>query len=304
MFNLPSFLISSQLGIFILIAFASLMVIALIELIGMWCLLQKMGRHDFAALVPGYNIWEYSRGAGFAAPVSVLFILLLLAFIVCSSVYFQSFYTTMFSNRIFGLNLFLSITAGSSYAFDLFTNAWVTQFLFDLQTFNPWLIALMITFVLYVIFYIVATYGVAKSFGHGIVFTIAMLLFPFIFIPLLGISKGQRYHGPHFDKKLRGGSGQLWAAAVEARIQAFGSNAPLALSIIGLILSMLCMPIPALVLYIIALVRNRADKGKLLSGAKRTATIVIVIIGIIISILSIVLIIYVARSSVGLLGLI
>lgn len=255
-------------------------VLGILELIGMWCLLQKMGRHDFAALIPGYDMWEYSRGAGFNGGLSILYVTAFVAFLFCVCGFSAAISPVL---RDTFLSIPIDMDAGSLCA--VLGSAFMGRLELAIRSFDPWLIGAAIALIVYAVLYIVATFGIAKSFGHGVLCTIGIVIVPFIFLPLLGCSKKQQYANPYFDKSLRGqNDAHKWASAVHARKQAFGSNAPFALSLIGLCMSMVFLPVPSIVLCIIALVRNNKDKGISLAAPKRIATLVISILAIILSI--------------------
>lgn len=281
-FDLSVSLYSGQLLLLMTILSGIIIVLGILELVGMWCLLQKMGRHDFAALIPGYDMWEYSRGAGFNVGLSVLLVAAFAAFVFCICGFSMSISPAL-TNTL--LSLPIDMDAGSLSA--ILASAFMSRLDVALLSFDPWLVGAAIALIIYVVLYIIASFGISRSFGHGVPYTIGIVILPFVFLPLLGCSHEQCYRNPYFDKTLRGqDDARKWASAVHARMQAFGSNAPLALSLVALCMSMAFLPIPSIVLSIIALVRNNRDKGVSLAMPKRIAALVISIIAIIVSILS------------------
>lgn len=300
---MPTSTITAEWMLVLLVLYLVLIVLEIVQLIGMWCLLQKMGRHDFAALIPGYSQWEYARGAGFNVGFALLFVVSLIGFWAFLYGYLFTVSIPLITTSVSDPLFLYTAYSGSASLYDLVLTTLTNRLIVDVQLLNPWIIGALIAAALYLVFYLVATYGVAKSFDHGIFYMLGIIILPFIFIPILGCSRKQHYHGPHFNKELRNSNADLWDSAVRARLQAFGSNAPLALSLFGLICGMSFLSIPGVVLCIIALVRNSTDKGKPLSGAKYGATKVVSIIGIIMSILVVVLAFIYGGLFIRLLGL-
>ena len=254
------------------------LILAIIYYVGYWCLLQKMGRHDFAALGPGYGLWEYARGAGLGCGLATFMLLALIASMACGDVFVATFgYDGFWEDFSYAFVLAGDNGAGAvRFALDLL----VTQF----TRFNPLLYSCLIFAAIYIVLYLYASYGVARSFGHGIGFTLGLVILPIIFIPILGGSRNQKYSGPYLDRNKRPGVVQDWAGAVEARVDAFGSNAPLALALMGMVMSATLMTLPGIVISLIALVRNRQEKAKPLSRPKHTATTIIGWLGILIGV--------------------
>ncbi|MDE3228927.1 MAG: hypothetical protein KGO05_03520, partial [Chloroflexota bacterium] len=58
-----------------------------------------------------------------------------------------------------------------------------------------WLLLLMFLPIVNVIFAIMLTNDLSKSFGHGLGFTLGMIFLPFIFFPILAFGSSQ-YVGP------------------------------------------------------------------------------------------------------------
>lgn len=270
---------AAPLIIGIAVAFLAILLLQLLTLIGWWRTLQKMGRHDFAALVPGYNLWELSRGAGFTVGLAAFFVIVyavqsLVPLVIAVGLDYQSLalqLVLVFSVPVQQVPETLSIWA-----------AGLAQSLFEL--YGPLLVATVVAGVLAFVLQLYAYYGVARSFGHGVGYVIGLLLFPFIFFMVLGCSSKQRYRGPYLDKTSVAAMQLPWDSLVTARRNTFGSNAPLALALGGLAMGAVLLSIPGIALCIAALVKNSGEKGKPLAVAKCTVTTVVSVLGIVISV--------------------
>lgn len=252
--------------------------VGILHYVGLWKTLQKMGRHDFAALVPFYGPWEFARGAGFGPLIATLMALLLVAQAACWAVVAYGIDFGEFQ-RVY---LVMSLTPAADVPADL--AAWIQDWAdgFMAQNLNLMLaIGAMAAF--YLILHIAACYGVARSFGHGIGYMLGLVILPFLFLMVLGCSRRQVYDGPFLDMKQRLQPRLDWAGLVQARKATFGSNAPLALALLGMGSGMLLGTLPGIVLCILALARNSAEKGKPLASAKCTMTTVTAVLGILLS---------------------
>lgn len=263
-------------GIFI--SAVVVLVLSIVYYVGYWCLLQKMGRHDFAAIVPGYAVWEYGRGAGLSCGLSWILVLGWLAYSILGATFLTTFGYEGFWNDFWYAFMFAG--DGGAGALDFATELLKMQF----AQFNPHLYCFLLAAVFFLVLNLYASYGVARSFDHGIAFMLGLVIVPFVFVPLLGGSSAQTYQGPYLDQSQQSLGVQNWTVAVEARLDAFGSNAPFALALVGMMLGAVCVSLPGIALSIIALVRNRYEKDKPLSRPKYSATLAIGWLGILISI--------------------
>lgn len=245
---------------------------------GLWGTLQKMGRHDFAALVPFYGSWELARGAGLGPGAATVFVLLALGQVVCSTlVLFNVDYSMLASGFNFTAQVpmeFILENLSSNmreYAVQLYSQNTVV--------FLVWAVLAVISLLMY----LVILFGVARSFGHGIGYVLGLIILPFLFYMILGYSRRQVYTGPYLDKDQRFRPRLPWETLVHARMATFGSNAPLALALMGMVMGLVLLTVPAIVLCIVALAKNGAEKGKPLTAAKCTMTTVVAVLGILLS---------------------
>ncbi len=256
--------------------------VSILYYVGLWKTLQKMGRHDFAALVPGYHLWEFSRGAGFGPGLSFVLVALFAATLILGCV------VQFLTPHAFTLSLFWNavplMLPGDGTVDIQAVGAFLGDWGLGLYGRHETLIlVLAVVAALFLLLWIYACYGVARSFGHGFFFALGLLILPFLFLTILGCGRSQRYGGPYLDRQGRSGVQANWPQLVSARKATFGSNAPLAMALMGMVLGAVFLTIPGIVLCIVALVKNGADKGKPLAGAKCTATTVVALLGILIS---------------------
>lgn len=261
---------------------------------GFWGTLQKMGRHDFAALVPFYGSWELARGAGLGPGASTIFVLLAVGQVACSVLVLFNVDYSMFA---YGFNF----TAQVPIQFVLENlSANVQDYMRELYSQNAvailvWAVLAAVSFLMY----LVVLFGVARSFGHGIGYMLGLLIFPFLFFMVLGYARKQVYTGPYLDKDQRFRPRLPWETLVRARMATFGSNAPLALALMGMVMGVFLLTVPAIVLCIVALAKNGAEKGKPLTAAKRTMTTVVAVLGILLSLAALALFLFLGYAANG-----
>lgn len=264
------------------IAGAILLLLQVLRSIGLWMTLQKMGRHDFAALIPGYGYWELSRGAGFSAPIAALSVIVY--GLACAGLVFilgtiQQALTapgpllSLYLSMLSGWDVFLgSVAIG---AVEVVRNGLMS---------GDWLlVGSVAAIVLFLLLLICVYWGVVRSFDRGFLMVLGLLILPSIFFLVIGCSSRRPYRGPFFDRYHHSSIAMDWPALVKARMDTFGSNAPLALALIGMLLGASLAVIPSVILCIIALKRNGHEKGKPLAGPKRSVTTFVALFGIVLA---------------------
>lgn len=270
--------LAAALALAALAASLVLLLMGVLYFAGLWGTLQKMGRHDFAALVPFYGSWELARGAGMGPGGATFFVLLAIGQVACSVMVLFDVDYSMFAA---GFNF----TAQVPTEFIL-ENLSSNMRDYALQLYGRNAVVLLVMAVLAVVSFVmlvVICFGIARSFGHGFGYTLGLLILPFLFFMVLGYSRRQVYNGPYLDKDQRFRPRLPWETLVRARMATFGSNAPLALALMGMAMGMFLMTPPAIVLCIVALAKNGAEKGKPLTAAKRTMTTVAALVGILLA---------------------
>ncbi len=270
--------LAAALALAALAASLVLLLMGVLYFAGLWGTLQKMGRHDFAALVPFYGSWELARGAGMGPGGATFFVLLAIGQVACSVMVLFDVDYSMF---VAGFNF----TAQVPTEFIL-ENLSSNMRDYALQLYGRNAVVLLVMAVLAVVSFVmlvVICFGIARSFGHGFGYTLGLLILPFLFFMVLGYSRRQVYNGPYLDKDQRFRPRLPWETLVRARMATFGSNAPLALALMGMAMGMFLMTPPAIVLCIVALAKNGSEKGKPLTAAKRTMTTVVALVGILLA---------------------
>lgn len=260
-------------------AFVLALLMAVLYIVGFWMTLQKMGRHDFASLVPLYGDWELARGAGLGPLLATLFAVLSIGSTVCLVV------------ALFGVDYeairaqLVLLTLMPVDDLPATVLSYLQGLVIDFYDNNTALVIAAAVFViLHFLMMVVVYFGIARSFRHGVFCTLAMIIFPWITFLILGCSRGQVYEGPALNPYRHMPANRSWASMVQARKDTFGSNAPLAMALLGMIMGATFMTIPGVILCFLALVRNGADKGKPLAHAKTSMTTLTALFGILISI--------------------
>lgn len=258
----------------LIVSVIGVIVASLFYYVGYWLVLQKMGRVDFAALVPVYRRWELARGTGLGRAFSFVYVLFSEVALVLGVV--------LQTNAMGAVSNYAFMRRYGSTAFD--SSAASDQLREQLLEGNPLAISFIVACVVFLILEVRVLYGVARSFDHGVPFTLGLIVLPAVFFAVLGCSAKQRYVGPVADKAYRENPRDDWSQLVKARVATFGSNAPLALSLLGMLSGGFGFSLPAFVFCIAGLVMNGSEKDKPLATAKYRATMIIGILGLVITI--------------------
>ncbi len=138
----------------------SLLLLALI-LISYWKIFVKMGEPGWKGIIPIYNIWVLIDRL--RRPKSWFWILLLGSVLVC-----------WLSNTV------VSQTAAQQAAGTYMSGSliWISLLMF--------LVAVVL-----LVYQIMLCHALSKAFGHGVGFTIGLILLPFIFLPILAFGKSR-----------------------------------------------------------------------------------------------------------------